>query len=309
MHGTKTLAALLVLGLAEPALAEEFTTVRGLGMGNALTATAAGASSLFVNPAGMSLTRAYSIEASYQYQVQRQGHFAHVSVVDSLNSPRVHAGIFYNFYQAGPEVFDPVLGRSLRLTKQAHETGLAISVPIGTWLAIGAQARYVYYHTTTKAPSPDNPEEETESDVEKLNTFGLDAGIVVTALRPFVFGLAARNLVPTHSHEAPLSMSIGAAYSFGKLLVADIDLTLRFDTPEEKQMVGARAGLELFLKNMLAVRAGTWYEGWPEAVYVTAGLGYVNPRAAVEIGFAQQVDGGVETRFGLSVRIFLFTNQ
>ncbi len=309
MHGTKTLAALVVLSLARPTLAEEFTTVRGLGMGNALTATAAGASSLFVNPAGMSLTRAYSIEASYEYRAQRQGHFAHVSVVDSLNSPRVHAGIFYNFYHASPEVFDPNLGRSLRLTKQAHETGLAISVPIGTWLAIGAEARYVYYHTTTKAPSPDDPTQEVDADVEKLNTFGLDAGVVVTATRPFVFGVAARNLVPTHSHEAPITMSIGAAYWFGKLLVADLDLALRFDTPEKTQMVGARAGLELFLKHMFAVRAGTWYDGWPEAVYVSAGFGYVNPRAAVELGLAQQVDGGVETRFGLSVRLFLFTHQ
>jgi hypothetical protein len=38
---------------------------------------------------------------------------------------------------------------------------------------------------------------------------------------------------------------------------------------------------------------------------VTVGFGYVNPKVALEVAYGQQVQGGVESQIGLSLRFFL----
>ncbi len=305
----KRLFALLVVwGLlmtgAGPAGAQEESTVRGLGMGNALTASAAGSGALFYNPAGLSTVRAYTVETFYQFAVQRQGHLAHASVVDSITSKWVHAGLFYDYFRSRPEVFEPAVGRSVRLRKQRHETGLALSVPFANMVSLGVSIRYLHLETLSRAPSDEDPSEAVDATVEKKDTVGLDAGAHVSFGGGFALGVAGRNLVPTHSIDAPMTLSVGAAYAYHRLFLVTSDLVLDFNTPERRQMVGVRAGAEFFIKGMFALRAGTWYDGWPQSVYVTGGFAYVSPKVSVELGLAQQADGGIETQFGLSVRLF-----
>lgn len=294
----------VISGLVGTAVAQEGATVRGLGMGDALTASAAGAGALFYNPAGMSTVRAYVVESFYQFAVQRQGHLAHASVVDSITSKWVHAGLFYNYFRSRPEVFEPAVGRSIRLKKQRHETGLALSVPFANLLSVGVSVRYLHLETLSRAPSEEDPSKAVDSTVERKDTVGLDAGVQATFGKGFSLGVAGHNLIPTHSIDMPMTLSVGAAYAYHRLFLVSSDLVLDFDTPDRKQMVGVRAGLEFFIKGMFALRAGTWYDGWPKSVYVTGGFAYVSSKVAVELGLAQQADGGIETQFGLAVRLF-----
>ncbi len=305
----RRLIGYLVVGVllscwGQAASAQEQTTIRGLGMGNALTATSAGSGALFFNPAGISTVRAYVVETFYQFAVQRQGHLAHASVVDSITSKYVHAGLFYNYARSRPEVFEPAVGRSIRLKKQQHETGLALAVPFMNMLSFGLAVRYLHLETLSRAPTEEDPGKAEDSTVEKKDTVGLDAGFQATFSSGLAFGVAGRNLVPTHSPDAPMTLSVGAAYAYHRLLLASAEVVLDFDTPERNQMVGARVGMEFFFKGSFAARAGVWYDGWPQSVYVTGGFGYVSPKVAVELGLAQQVDGGIETQFGLALRLF-----
>jgi len=287
---------------AAGANAEEPMTIRAMGMGDALGAAASGDNALFLNPAGMSLVNAYSLTGWYQYAVRREGHIAHVSVVDAVTSRRVHAGLYYTFHYSRPEVFEPRLQRSIKLKVQGHETGLAISVPIGQYVILGAQASYVFLERTTQVPGDE--EGKTTDASTKKNTTGITTGIVIRPTQSFNIGVVGRNLVPTHTIENPTELIVGAAYSFKRVVLVDCDLVLNFDTPERKQMVGVRGGLEVFIKGQFSIRGGTWYAGYPGATYVTAGFGYISTKVAVDVGFAQQVDGGVETRFGLGLRLF-----
>ena len=282
--------------------AEEPMSIRAMGMGDALGAAATADNSLFLNPAGMSLANTYALTGWYEYSVRRQGHITHVSVVDSTTSRRVHAGLYYTFHYSRPEVFEPRLNRSIKLKVQGHETGLAISVPIGQYVILGAQASYIFLERTTQVPGD---EEGKTTDVStKVNTTGMTAGMVIRPTQALNIAVVGRNLVPTHTVENPMELVVGAAYSFKRVVLVDVDLLLNFDTPERKQMVGVRAGLEAFIKGKVSIRGGAWYAGYPGATYLTVGLGYISPKVAVDVGFAQQVDGGVETRFGLGLRLF-----
>ena len=85
------LAASMVIALgAAPRAAlavEGFVGTRPLAMANSGRAWALGDSGLLLNPAGMSLTKAYTVEGSYVYGSAAGGtHFAHASIVDSSRS-------------------------------------------------------------------------------------------------------------------------------------------------------------------------------------------------------------------------------
>jgi len=301
------IAALFILALilfSKNVRAEEFYGIRALGMGGALRGAATGKSAVLLNPAGMSLMNSYVVGADYSYSVRRDGHMAHVSVVDSITSKRVAAGLYYNFFFSRPEIFSPSMQKTIKLNKQGHQTGLAISVPFGSYFILGANARYQHFETVSKQRDGATGE-LSDKTVEKLNTVGVDVGALVRISKYFNLSVVGMNLIPTKSVEAPLQLATGMAFTYGKYVLVDVDVVLDFDVPEKKKMVNVHGGVEGFVGGQFALRGGTYYKSYWDATYVTAGFGYVNPKVAVDLGFAQQVQGGVETQFGLAFRLFL----
>ncbi len=306
MHKKTKLSVLifsLVVVFSIPAYADGYYGIRALGMGGALRGAATGSSALLLNPAGMSLINSYVVGAEYEYRVRREGHVAHVSVIDSITSKNVAAGIYYNFFSSRPEVFSPIMQEKTKLNKQGHQTGLAISVPLGSHLILGANARYQYFKTITKVQDEEGELADHESD--SVNTVGVDVGAMVRISEYFNVSLVGTNLIPTKSMDAPLQLNTGMAFIYGKYLLVDLDVVLDFDVPERKKMVNVHGGVEGFLGGQFAIRGGTFYKSYWDATYVTTGFGYVHPKIAVDLAFAQQVQGGIETQFGLAVRLFL----
>src|SRR6266705_2632873 len=82
---------------------QNMVSVRALGMGKTVRATATGTKAPMFNPAGMSLVKQYVIEGMYSFSVEDLGHHVHVSVVDSITS-RVAAALFYTFIYTEPHV-------------------------------------------------------------------------------------------------------------------------------------------------------------------------------------------------------------
>jgi hypothetical protein len=283
--------------------AEEFVGIRALGLGGALRAAPTGSAALFLNPAGMSLMRSYVVEGDYEYRVRRQGHVAHVGVVDSITSKYVAAGLYYNFFYSRPKVYEPTMEKNIKLAKQGHQAGLAVSVPLGTYFILGANARYQYFQTVAKVRNADTGEPE-DYDVEKINTAGVDVGAIVRISDYLNIGVVGTNLIPTESTEAPLQLATGLAFKWGKHLLADVDVVLDFDVPERKKMVNVHGGVEGFFADHFTVRAGTFYRTYWDAVYVSGGFAYVSPKVAIDAACSQQVSGGVETQFGFSLRVF-----
>lgn len=304
----KALVLCIVCLLPGVALADEMQGIRAMGMADALRAAPTGAAALALNPAGMSLVNMYDIDAAYQYHVRRRGHMAHVSVVDSITTKKVAAGVYYNFFHFSPQVFEPTLNRKIRLSTQGHQTGLAVSVPFGSRFILGANVGYIF-HKTTSTIFDSELGEEREYEVEKLNTVGVDVGIIFKAVESTIhqlnIGLVGKNLVPTDSLSQPLTLGIGAAYGYKRVILVDVDVVLDFEVPKKDRMVQIHGGVEGFVAGKFALRGGAKHLAYWNATFVTAGFGYVNPKVALELGFGQQVSGGVESQIGLSIRFFL----
>lgn len=309
MKRVASFSFLLAVSLLTPpaAGADEFSGARALGMADALIAAPTGAAALALNPAGMSLISGYVIEGAYLYEVRRSGHGAHVSVVDSITSKRVAAGIYYNFLFSQPKLYVPGTGET-KLSKQGHQTGLAVSVPLGDRFILGANVGYLYHKTSAKVYDP-LEDKRKDVEVERLNTVGVDVGAIFRAASSgdnlVNIGLVGTNLVPTKSLEAPLALGVGVAYGFKKFLIADFDVVLNFDVDDRKKMVDFHGGVEGFIAGQFAIRGGAVHKMYWQSTYVTAGFGYVNPKVALEIAYGQQVQGGVESQIALSLRFFL----
>lgn len=295
-----TMLCLLVLAVPR-AEATEQNTPRSLGMGGALRAAATGASGIFLNPAGITMVRAYAVEAFYDFHVQKNGHYAHSSVVDSVASKWVAAGLYYNLVVMRPDVLERSKGKEQSLSITGHETGVSLAVPLGNRFALGATVRYQFLKAKANVVVDG---EDTEVTVDKINNVGVDVGVVVVPYEGFTLGVTAMNVVPQKSIYAPLSMGMGAAYSYKTFFTAAFDVQLDF-TSRDKVVVDYHGGLEGFLAGKFAIRAGTMHRGLTQGTHVTAGFGWVSPKAGVDIFLVQQVDGGIETRIGFSVKVFV----
>jgi len=297
------LAALVALVLAapRPAFAQDMNTPRALGMGGALRGAATGASAIFLNPAGMALIRAYSVEAFYDFSVRQNGHMAHSSVVDSSASKWISAGLYYNLIVMRPDVYDRSRQKEVSLNIDGHETGIALAVSLGQRFSLGTTLKYQYYRAKAKILQDG---EETDRTVDKINNVGVDVGAVVVIMQGLTLGVTGMNLVPQKSIHSPMQLGMGLAYSYKTYFTLAFDVLLDF-TSKDRVIVDYHGGVEAFFAKKFTVRAGAYYHALTDGAFVTAGFGYVNPKAAVDLFLAQQADGGKETRIGFAVRMFV----
>jgi hypothetical protein len=133
----------------------------------------------------------------------------------------------------------------------------------------------------------------------------VDLGLVIKFTEGFTAGITAMNVVPEKSLHAPITMGMGLAYGYKTYFLASFDVVLDFTSRHKKVTPNIYGGVEVFLGGKFALRAGTMFEGYYNATSVTAGFGYINPKAGVDVFLVQQVDGGIETRVGFAVKLFV----
>ncbi len=273
-------------------------------MGGSLRAAATNASAIFLNPAGIALIQSYAVTAFYDFQVRQNGHIAHSSVVDSVASKWIKAGLYYNLLIMRPDIWDRNQQKKLTLKQDGHEVGLTLALPLGARFSLGTTVKYQFYKATIEIPNPDG-EGNTEHTIDRISNIGVDVGMVVKVTTGLTFGLTAMNVVPQKSTHAPITMGMGAAYGYKTYFLASFDVVLDFTSKEKKVTPSIFGGVEVFLGGRYAVRAGAMYEGLLKATSVTGGFGYINPKAGVDVFVVQRVNGGVETRVGFAVKLFV----
>ena len=73
-------------------------------MGGASRAWAIGDAGPLLNPSGMSLAKAFTLEGAYGYGRQLTEQFLHASAVDNTSAYGLAGGLYYTYHSAEPSV-------------------------------------------------------------------------------------------------------------------------------------------------------------------------------------------------------------
>ncbi|MFO8070679.1 MAG: hypothetical protein R6V85_02280 [Polyangia bacterium] len=299
-------AAVLALAsilAALPAAAEEpqlgtlqLVDTRPIGMGGALRATPGSTSGIYLNPATLAMARVYHLGARYQYTGQEELHTAGASVVDSVTSRYIAAGLSLDYRRADRR----------RTDFESWDARLALAGNIGDTFFIGMTGRYIRVERDLEEANrgPNGVPALPASGSQQLDGLTFDAGAALRIAEVFSLGLVGYNLSDTGSVYAPIQLAPAAALTLFDMLIVESDVVLDFTRYEELNEE-IHAGTEVFVGGIVPIRAGYSYDVHLDLHSVCAGLGYVDRQFAVDFGFRQEVAkrGRMVLSFGL--RIFL----
>ena len=294
---------------------EDLISPRSMAMGNSLRADATGALGPQLNPAGMAMKRGYSIELMYGFRVQDVGSNLNLSIVDSITS-KVAAGVYYSFVWSRPKLhLIPNGGTTVvtpDVTREGHETGVALALPLGDKFGLGVTMKYLTVSTTATAQKGladlkcATPLDGTDTvmggkaytcvlDDSSLagnsiaRGFSIDAGISARLGDKFQVGLVGYNLIPLRSVEAPIGMGLGLAFKPTPMFTIALDTVIQFNqwndySTSTPTMYGNRfvtgrlgGGIEWLIIGKVPLRLGYLWDSGPGKL----SMGDPNKAAAV----------------------------
>jgi hypothetical protein len=277
---------------------EEFTPTEALGTGGASRAWAIGDQGPLLNPSGMSLAKAYTIDGTYGYASRLSDQFLHASIVDSTSPFNLAGGLYYTYHSSSP---------SGGLAAHGHEGGLALSFPFGPYVSIGATLKYFKLE---------------DADVFNGHDGGLtfDVGATIRPTEIVSLGLVGTNLRDLGTSQATQAVGYGVALiPLTNMLVVADGLT-RFSPDNQTGRKGTSlmggAGYTFFGK--LAVRAGGGYDATTGNGYLTFGLSGISSEIGAFDGGVRQdltrsaLASGAEVRetvLQVSLRLFIPASQ
>jgi hypothetical protein len=286
-------AAVLLPAVAHADNVTESMGPRAIAMGEALRAASFGSLSTTLNPAGLALSKTYELEATYGFRPEDSANLFSASVCDSVTT-RIAACLFYKFLDANPSTVDGEWERTM------HAAGMTLAAPVGDALTLGVSGKYVDYQETdgTRTSPPDR---------SRSGAFIVDAGATVKAGSMINIGLVAHNLMGSDAGEFPRELGGGlAAFASSKVMLgADARWNL------EKATGRFGLGGELFLpmqegQQGIPLRLGLLHDTDGSSTYLSGGLGFINPRVAVDLGARKGVSGEDQAfQLQISVRLFL----
>lgn len=278
----QTLAALaLALPVAAPAQVftppagglADLSGPRALALGGA-TGLVSANDGMFSNPAVTAARKRYSLETLFAVDRrggENAGKYAGGSVVDALSSP-VAASFAWMHPLDGFQSGNLLIG------------GLAGQV--GDKLYLGAQGRYLALRETA-------PDGTTST---RISVVTADAGLFWEVSDLIAVGVAGFNLVPTgHERSAPRSLAAGLAVGSDTSVKLTADWRADFDRVADaagKARTTNRYGLgaEVFLGNMIPLRAGWLRDETLDTSWWSAGIGLVTAGGvALDLGYRQSL--------------------
>lgn len=251
-----------------------------MGMGQAGRGASRSNSGLIYNPAGMSASITYSIEALY-LRTSAEQNVIGVSIVDSkmrANQDRLALGLGYAQVLSGGET-------------SAYEGRLAFALPViqagpngGPELHIGAGGRYLY------------------DDISKVDDFDVDLGALLNIGAGFNVGVVADSLLESNQAKR---FGGGAAFVHQSFTIA-VDYLKR--PADSFQLLSG--GAELLVGQSLILRGGYerhLMEGQSTSDWVTGGLAIIDGssgRGQLSSAYRQALSSG-EYAFNLSFILFV----
>jgi len=283
----------MAAGLVATPAAQAFdvlTPTEALGMGGASRAWAVGDAGPLLNPSGMTLVKAYTIEGLYSYASRASDQFLHASIVDDTSAYNIAGGLYYTYHSAPGS--------------HAHEAGLSLAFPFGNYVAFGGTVKYYNLSgfDTAAANAGDGGV-----------TF--DLGLTVRPTGMLSIGVVGANLRPLHTDEAPQSIGYGVALlpTPALILTADGLTYLAHANETGRRGTSAMLGATYTLFGKVAFRAGGGYDARIDNGYGTLGFSAISEIGALDVGVRQdlfQTEGPArETVVNVSLRLFIPASQ
>ena len=268
---------------------------RALGLFGAMVASPAGTSAIYLNPATISMVPLYHFEGMYQFTAREKMHMGGVAIVDSITSQVVGAGLSFNYS-----------GISQPRTKhQAYDVRLALSGAIGQYLFLGATGRYlrVAQNIESNTWGPAGVAAFPASGSQQVDGFTFDAGAAVKMGRMLTLGVAGYNLTHTESVFAPIQLGAGMSASLMDMILIEADSVTDFTSYDEVSEE-IRLGAEIFIAGTAAIRGGYRFDIHQEIHAMSAGLGYIHSRFALDVGFTNEFRKDGRIAFALGFKYF-----
>ena len=269
--------------------ASEYVGLHSQGMGGAHRGLGTSNDTLFVNPAGMSMTKRYTIEGSVSNNRKEDRTSWTVSAVDSKSGP-VAGGLGWLLESHSVD------GKSTSVNR--FILGLSLA-PI-EFVSFGFNANYFTGET--------GPTELTLAD---LSHFSGDIGMSLSFMESFRLGVATRNVFSSEESDY-LPMTTGAGFGFvsNRLNVA-ADLVWNHDLPEDESL-SYHAGVEYFAQDIFPLRLGYQREVYRKKDnalgnenILSAGLGWVSMGGSFEFAYKQSIERPARQELSFGLKFFL----
>lgn len=263
-------------------------TARGLGLGLGLRAATLATSALAYNPAALSNGKLYHAEGSADY-LDDVDTFALGAAIAESHPSQVSAGVAARGFLSGDDG-----------GYHGWDGRIALGVPVSDQFSLGVAGRYMSVGTEVR-------DENTGelNDVELTEGFSFDASLRFAIGQAVQVSAMAYNFFGADSPLRPRLAGLSMAFVPTPKLAIGVDALFDLDTfSTTEKTLGAAA--ELLLGKYFPVRAGYVWDDPRDLHFVTFGLGYTSPTAAVDLGVRQGVIGHHNTRILTSLRLSVY---
>lgn len=281
----------------------ELETARSAAFGGAMGAAGNGTTAPFYNPAGMTLTRVYHIEAvgsgTFEYGRQLYGGV----IVDSITNKLAGAvAVSGGFLDAG----DPTTS----LDRSWVDIRLALAYPFTDDFSIGIGGRYMKVTEDGNGPLGDSKvsgglrdPEDPSGRFSLMNIPTFDVGFTLKLADIVVIGASGQNLTYPNNGMMPTTVRGGIA-------IAHQDFTIEADGLADLTSYGTptariSAGGEYLLVDHIPLRAGYRFDQGAGSHALSGGLGYTSREFMIEGSFRRTVVGPEATSIFFSAAYFL----
>jgi hypothetical protein len=279
----------------------ENETTRSGAMGGALRALGNGTSALFLNPAAMTTTRVYHLEAQAQLSPEAGRQLYTANVVDSVTGRLAGAasitGGFVDPNATHRSLIDVHAGLAFPVSDR-FSIGLG-----GRWLKVNQEALTAPFALDGVSGGLGDPAGGRSTRFSFVNALTFDVGLTARLGDSVYLAAIGQNL--TYPNNALLPTTVGGGVGFGNAnlsLEADglADLT-SWGKPTARLMIGG----EYLVGDHVPIRLGYRFDQGAKLHTLSAGLGYIAPEFSIEGTVKRSLsDPGVTTMI-FSVAYFL----
>jgi hypothetical protein len=281
----------------------EAETTRSAAMAGAMRAAGNGTTAPFSNPANMTLTRVYHIEALGMITPEFGRQVYGGVIVDSITN-RLAGGV------AVTGGFLDLGDKPNHLDRSFIDVRLALAYPISDAFSLGLGGRYMKVTEDGDGPFGDSKvsgglkdPEDPDSRLSMVNIPTFDAGVTVKAGELVVIGVSGQNLSFPDNGIMPTTVGGGIA-------IASDDFTIEVDgvadfTSYSSASMRLMGGGEYLLIDHIPLRLGYRFDQGADSHALSGGVGYIANEFSVEASVRRTLVGPDATTIFFGVAYFL----